>query len=80
MGENIVKGGESVAMITKESQRMQVLRRMQNTRRDETVCLWGLETETILDYINELKGAAEHGSSEVSTAGSKGEIGGNGRG
>ena len=59
-------------MITKESQRAQVLKRLRQTRRDETICLWGWEIQVLLEYINELKGVAEHGTSEVQTADSKG--------
>lgn len=60
--------------------RKRVLKKLAQTRRDETVCLMYWEVAIVLDYIYELRKGCKHGSSEVSTAGSKGEIGSNGRG
>ena len=44
-----------MAMLTKEAQRLQIMRRLEETKSGETVCLWGWETEVLIDYIAELR-------------------------
>jgi hypothetical protein len=67
-----------MGMITKEAQRIQVMRRLCDTRRNETLCLWGWETEVIIDYINELKGRITNGNQKTLTADSQGQNAGDG--
>lgn len=67
-----------MGMITKEAQRIQVMRRLCDTRRNETLCLWGWETEVIIDYINELKGRIINGHEKTLTADSQGQNAGDG--
>ena len=60
-------------MITPEAQRIQVLNRLRKTRPNETICLWGWETEVLLNYIDELKrGRMNNGSQEVQEDDSEG--------
>lgn len=72
------KRGDEMGMITKEAQRIQVMRRLCDTRRNETLCLWGWETEVIIDYINELKGRIINGHEKTLAADSQGQNAGNG--
>lgn len=58
-------------MISQEDARQRVIRRLRNTNRNETVCLWGWETEVLLMYIDELKRGRKNGTSEAQTADSK---------
>lgn len=59
-------------MISQEEARQRVIRRLRNTNRNETVCLWGWETEVLLMYIDELKRGRKNGTSEIQTDDSKG--------
>ena len=54
-------------MITTEAQRMRVMKRLQETRRNETVCLWGWETEIITEWIAELEERLKGVEQEVKT-------------
>ena len=49
----------------REERRKMVLKKLRKTRPGETVCLAGWEVELLMEYINALKGAAKHGTSEV---------------
>lgn len=60
-------------MITQEAQRIQVLNRLRKTRPNETICLWGWETEVILTYIDELKRGRRYGLEKVQEDDSKGQ-------
>jgi hypothetical protein len=66
-----------VAMVTKEAQRAQIFKRLRQTGRNETVCLWGWETAIILDYINDLERGRDNGASERKKADSQGTDAGN---
>lgn len=43
-------------MITKEAQELRIIKRLKDTKPNETVCLWGWEVEVLLNMIEELKG------------------------
>lgn len=42
-----------VAMITEEAQRLRIIKRLKDTKPNETVCLWGWEVEVLLKMIEE---------------------------
>ena len=52
--ENWGKGDE-MAMITEEAQRLRIIKRLKDTKPNETVCLWGWEVEVLLKMIEERK-------------------------
>ena len=45
-----------MAMITEEAQRMRIIKRLKDTKNNETVCLWGWEVEVLLKMLEERKG------------------------
>ena len=47
-----------MGMITEEAARLQIMKRLKATGRNETICLWGWEVETLLKMIEELKNKA----------------------
>ena len=47
-------------MITEEAQRMRIMKRLKDTKSNETVCLWGWEVEVLLKMIEERE-KKEHG-------------------
>ena len=66
-----------MAMITDEAREMQLLKKLRETKPDETICLWGWEVETILKMLE--RGVKD--GSEVSTAADcTGKVGGYVRG
>ena len=40
-------------MITPEAQQMRIIKRLKDTKSNETVCLWGWEVEVLLKMIEE---------------------------
>lgn len=63
-----------MSLLTKEAERMQVIKRLQKTPPHETVGVWGWEIKILLDYIDELKRGAKHGNAEVRKADCTGKV------
>ena len=53
-----------------ETRRKQVLKKLYQTQRGETVCLMYWEVETLLDYIEEIRRGRKYGHEKVPKAGS----------
>ena len=46
-------------------QRERIMRRLKLTRRNETICLRDWEVDILVEWIDEMKGRENHGSSEI---------------
>ena len=43
-------------MITEEAQKIQIIKKLEKIKRNETVCVWGWEVEILLKMLEEKKG------------------------